>query len=160
MSDSLMYVLIALFSLLTIGLAVYVWVLLKRQQQQRKDAQVAQAAYAASAQQQRDYLIDSIRILSRGILEGQCPLAEGCIRIKVMIDNLSPQLHQQAELQIIETMYRKTEHIPTLAAWKRLPAAQRKVFQQEIDELENEHREEIQTAARCLQDYPFEQRLH
>ncbi|MFN3882776.1 MAG: DUF2489 domain-containing protein [Nitrincola lacisaponensis] len=155
-----MYSLIALFSLLTIGLAVYVWVLLKRLQQQRKNAQAAQEAYAASAQQQRDYLIDSIRILSRGILEGQCPLAEGCIRIKVMIDNLSPQLHHQAELQVIETMYRKTEHIPTLAAWKRLPAAQRKVFQQEIDDLENEYREAIQAAARCLQDYPFEQRLH
>ncbi|QEW05411.1 DUF2489 domain-containing protein [Nitrincola iocasae] len=154
------YLLISVFAVLCVGLGVYIVYLLRQnKQRQRKNTNISEA-YAASALKQRSYLIDSIRIISRGILEEQCPLAEGCIRIKVLLDNLSPQMHQQDSLAVIELVYGKTEHIPMLDDWKSLSSEQKRKYQQELEAVEQQHAEAIRAAAKLLRDYPFEQMAH
>ncbi|WP_036525104.1 DUF2489 domain-containing protein [Nitrincola sp. A-D6] len=154
------YMLISAFALTCVGLLVYIVYLLRKSKQHKQKDQEVSEAYAASVLKQRTYLIDSIRIISRGILEEQCPLAEGCIRIKVLLDNLSPQLHQQDKLTVIELVYAKTEHIPMLDAWKHLSAEEKRNYQQELQALEQQHAEAIRAAAKLLRDYPFEQMAH
>ncbi|TVQ66927.1 MAG: DUF2489 domain-containing protein [Oceanospirillales bacterium] len=160
MSQTLIYSLIIIFVILSIGLAFLIWKLFTQQQLKKRQQALSVIAHANAAQEQKNYLVDSIRIISRSMVDGQCPLTEGCIRLKVLIDNYSPQLHQQSELQVIELMYTKTTHIPTLDAWKSLPSKDKLIYQKEIDSLEQEHAEVIRIAARFLKEYPFEQRVH
>lgn len=160
MSNTTLYALIILFVLISLGLAGFVWSLFHNINVKKNIRQEALDAHAASAQKHKHYLIDSIRIIARSIVDGQCPMIEGCIRLKVMIDNYAPQLHQQPELQVVELIYVKTSHIPTLEAWKNLPAHERNSFQTEMDHLESEHAVSIKEAARFLKEYPFEQRAH
>lgn len=144
----------------SISLAIYVWVLLKKIRISKNIQQQTLEKHAASAQKHKKYLIDSIRIISRSVAEKQCPMTEGCIRLKVLIDNYSPHLHQEKELQIIEMMYSKTSHIPTLEGWKKIHSTERLQYQNEMEALEKEHADSILKAADFLKDYPFEQRVH
>ena len=160
MSDSILYILITIFTLLSIGLAFNIWRLFSLLKYKKKQQEATAIAHAKAAQQQKDYLIDSIRIISRSIFDGQCPMTEGCIRLKVLIDNYSPQLHQHPELHIVELIYSKTSHIPTLDAWKRLSPKEKLPLQQEMKSLEQRYSDDILTAARYLKEYPFEQRAH
>lgn len=134
--------------------------LLKKLKLNKSQQEASALEHASKAQEQKNYLIDSIRIISRSVVDGQCPMTEGCIRLKVLIDNYSPLLHDQRDLHVIEIVYNKTSHIPTLEAWKQLSSKEKLLFQKEIDSLELEHAEEIRKAAEFLKDYPFEQRIH
>lgn len=154
------YLLISVLALVCVGLVVYIIFLLRQNQKRKQEHIDVSEAYAASALKQRRYLIDSIRIISRGILADQCPLAEGCIRIKVLIDNLSPQLHQQESLAVIELVYAKTQHIPMLEAWNSLSSDQKRKYQQELSSVEQQHAQAIHAAAKLLCDFPFEKMTH
>lgn len=157
---SITYLFISALAVVCVSLAVYIVYLLRQNKQRKQEHSDVSEAYAASALKQRTYLIDSIRIISRGILEDQCPLAEGCIRIKVLLDNLSPQLHQQDTLAVIELVYGKTEHIPMLDEWKKLSSEDKRKYQQELESVERQHAEAIRAAAKLLRDYPFEKMAH
>jgi hypothetical protein len=154
------YLLISALAVVCVGLAIYIVYLLRQNKLRKQKNTDVSEAYAASALKQRTYLIDSIRIISRGILEEQCPLAEGCIRIKVLLDNLSPQLHQQDKLTVIELVYAKTEHIPMLDEWKSLSSEDKCKYQQELESVEQQHAEAIRAAAKLLRDYPFDKMAH
>lgn len=145
---------------MSIGLAFFIFRIYTQLNEKKQKQEASVRAHALVAQEQRDYLIDSIRIISRSVYDGQCPMAEGCIRLKVLIDNYSPQLHQQPELQIIEFMYAKTSHIPTLDGWKRLSFKEKIPFQKEISSLEQQYASDIRRASKFLKEYPFEQRAH
>lgn len=160
MSESLLYTLIVFFTVISVGLALFVWKLLLKNKEMNRQYEDSLQKHADAAQEQKNYIIDSIRIISRGIIDEQCPLTEGCIRLKVLIDNYAPQLHQLPDLQVVELMYGKTSHIPTLDAWKRLSSIERISFQKEIDLLEKKYRDDIHMAAKFLKEYPFEQRAH
>lgn len=122
--------------------------------------QLSETKYQEEALKHKKYLVESIRVISRAIIDQQCPKIEGCIRLKVLIDNYSPQLHQKDDLQVIELIYAKTSHIPTLEKWKSLPKDEKLNFQSEMDSIENAFSEKINKAARFLKDYPFEARHH
>ena len=160
MSETVLYILILVFTILSVGLAFFVWKKSTELKIKKQKQEASIQAHAIAAQEQKDYLIDSIRIISRSIYDGQCPMAEGCIRLKVLIDNYAPQLHQQPELQVVELMYSKTAHIPTLEAWKRLSSKEKIPFQEQLNSLEQQYSDEIRKAALFLKDYAFDKRVH
>ncbi len=95
-------------------------------------------------------LSGDIRILAQGLLDGQLPLIEGAIRIKVLLDNYTGARPADLDTDIFETLYQATAHIPTHQAWKDLPAAQRRQHEQHMESLEQQHREALLRAAESL----------
>ena len=95
-------------------------------------------------------LSGDIRILAQGLLDGQLPLIEGAIRIKVLLDNYTGARPADLDMDIFETLYQATAHIPTHQAWKDLPAAQRRQHEQHMESLEQQHREALLRAAESL----------
>ena len=100
--------------------------------------------------EKRDYLLESIKVITTAMLEEQVELSEGCIRIKVLIDHLDASLHEQESFKIFEKMYRETEHMPTHEARKQTD----KNFIHKLDQqryaLEKKYRDEIHQAAKLL----------
>jgi len=93
-----------------------------------------------------------LRILAGSLLDEQLPLIEGAIRIKVLMDNYDVQLSQDARMEVFHRLYQATEHVPTHAAWKALPAAEKRHHEAHFSALELQHKAAARQAARWLLD--------
>lgn len=150
-------------TLILVGLVVIaglIWLInvqLRNQRQEREAQQVLLDEMRVKAQEQRDYLIESVRVISSAMGDGQCELTEGCIRLKKLLDHLAPYLHQHQDYAIINQMYELTKHMPILDEWKKLKLKQRFEMTQQREALETEHREAVEQAAKLLRSYSFEQ---
>lgn len=122
------------------GYAAWLWYQVWRRRQQRM----------LHACERNERLAGDIRLLARGLCEGQVPPIEGAIRIKVLLDNYDGPRRTNLNLSIFETIYDATAHIPTHGAWKALPAAQRRQHEQFMEALEQQHRDELLRAAQEL----------
>jgi hypothetical protein len=147
--------------LMLVGIAVIiglVWLIrwqLSTQQRAQAERQRLRAENEAKLQQQRDYLVESVKVISLAIRDGQCELTEGCIRLKRLLDHLAPWLHQDQQFSVINLMYQATEHMPILDEWKKLKLKQRFEYTQQREALEAQHGEAIQAAAKALVEYNF-----
>ncbi len=140
--------------------AGYIVVHLRTLRTQQRQREALQTEAQKKAQEQRQYLIDSIRVIARAMSEDEkMTLTEGCIRLKVLLDNLMPELHRNPDFEIISTHYEATRHIPYLKEWKSLERSQQRRYRQEMTTLEHQHRDALLLAAAKLHQYPLD-RMH
>ena len=137
-----------------------VWLIswqLRSQRQAREAQQALLDGVRLKAQAQRDYLIESVRVIASAMGDGQCELTEGCIRLKKLLDHLAPYLHEHQDYAIINRMYELTKHMPILEEWKKLKLKQRFEMTRQREAFEAEHADAIAHAAKSLSRYNFEQ---
>ncbi|MCP8688744.1 DUF2489 domain-containing protein [Marinobacterium sedimentorum] len=160
MSDSLMFWATGLGLVIITASSWYIVVHLRALRQQRQQREARQSQAEAKAREQRQYLIDSIRVIARAMSEDEkMTLTEGSIRLKVLLDNLMPELHHNPDFEIISTHYEATRHIPYLKEWTSLEPSQQRRYRQEMDVLEKQHRDALLRAAAKLHEYPLD-RMH
>ena len=118
-----------------IGLAAYAAFLWRRvgQVKQQREQQLS----LQKKQRQADLVV-----LANGFLSGQMPWAEGCIRIKVILDHYDTQLALHSDYQVLQSVFTVTEKIPTHDAWQALSSAEKRPFQQLLAELELKHKQD------------------
>jgi hypothetical protein len=107
-------------------------------------------AEALNAQHKR--IAGDLHILASSLLEGQLPLIEGAIRIKVLLDNYDSSLSQNQHCEVFHQLFAATAHVPTHAEWKALERSVRRQHEQHFSELELQHKAAARTAARWLLD--------
>lgn len=95
-------------------------------------------------------LAGDIQILASSLLDGRLPMAEGAIRIKVLLDNYDGLRKPELPVAIFETIYESTAHIPTHQAWLDLTKAERELHRRHMDKLEQEYGPEVRRAAQQL----------
>ena len=105
--------------------------------------------------QKREEVIESIKIIALCMIEEQVELSEGCIRIKVLLDHVAPELHDQVPFTVFSKMYDATEHMPTHGARKRADKALIRELDVERFELEKNHKDAIIEASKALRNYSF-----
>jgi hypothetical protein len=127
------------------GYALWLW----RQVWQRQRQQ------QALNHQRRERLGEDLHILAGSLLDGQLPMIEGAIRIKVLIDNYDTQLSQDTHSAVFHTLYEATIDVPTHAAWQALSATERSHYRSRFAALEREHGEALRAAAKWLRDQPL-----
>ncbi|HDZ56177.1 MAG TPA: DUF2489 domain-containing protein [Pseudomonas xinjiangensis] len=131
--------------LIIIALAAYAWFLWGR-------VWHTQQLRATQEAERNDRLAGDIQLLAQSLLNGQLPLIEGAIRIKVLLDNYSGPRQQNLDMEIFEVIYDATAHIPTHQRWKNLSKAERHIHQQQMDVLERDNRERVVQAATQLSE--------
>lgn len=89
-------------------------------------------------------------VLTNGFLSEQMPWAEGCIRIKVILDHYDAILGMQPDYQVLHTVFTATEHIPTHEAWRELSNVEKQPFLHLLDELELQHKPDSVRAVQQL----------
>jgi hypothetical protein len=122
--------------------AAYLW----RQvwARQRQQAEVGLAL--------RQRLHDDLRVLASSLLDGQLPLIEGAIRIKVLLDNYDSALSLTPHTQVFQQLYQATAHVPTHAGWKALSRDERRQHEARFAELSEAYQQHAHDAARWLLD--------
>ena len=93
-----------------------------------------------------------LQILASSLLDGQLPLIEGAIRIKVLLDNYGSTLSQNPRCEVFHQLFVATAQVPTHAEWKALEKSVRRQHEQHFSELELQHKAAARAAARWLLD--------
>lgn len=101
---------------------------------------------------QRERIGGDLQILASSLLDGQLPLIEGAIRIKVLLDNYDSTLSQNPRCEVFHQLFVATAQVPTHAEWKALEKSVRRQHEQHFSELELQHKAAARTAARWLLD--------
>ncbi len=150
MNEILSYSLIGIGLLVIFFLTRFIldqWKNLAAIQQHRSQEAQRQSTQRASA-------IESIHVLARCLVDKQVDLSEGCIRIRVLLDHVAPELLESPTFQVFHEIYAGLEHMPTHEARKQTD----KRFVHKMDmqrfKLERENEDRILEAARKLLDEP------
>ncbi|MBV0934465.1 DUF2489 domain-containing protein [Marinobacterium weihaiense] len=151
MSTTLIYGLTALGVLAIIVLSVVIHRQVRQAQARKAEQARREAAAVAALEERHQYLQESIRLVAGAILhDDKMTLTEGCIRLKVLLENYRPQLLQQEAYAVITEVHDKTSHIPIKDEWQALPKKLKRSYQQEMQALEQEYETAVHGIAREL----------
>lgn len=151
MNSILIYSLIAIGLVAILILSAVIVRQLSRARVQREQQAEREAAAVAALEERHQYLQDSIRLVASAILHDEkMTLTEGCIRLKVLLENFRPQLLLQEAYAVITEVHDKTSHIPIKEEWQALPKKLKRSYEQEMRALEAEHQQAVETIAREL----------
>lgn len=151
MSTTLTYSLIALGLLAIIILSAVIQRQLCRARALKAEQVERETAAVAALEERHQYLQESIQLVAGAILHDEkMTLTEGCIRLKVLLENYRPQLLQQEAYAVISEVHDKTSHIPIKDEWQALPKKLKRSYEQEMRALETEHQAAVEVIAREL----------
>ncbi|WP_299195710.1 DUF2489 domain-containing protein [uncultured Amphritea sp.] len=150
MSESTLYILIAVNLFIVVGLMFFILRLLGRQKQRRLDAEEKLKKIAAEVSEHRRYIIESLQVIGRAILNEEIPLTEASIRCKVLLDNLDPQLAQSDAYIVFNEVFEQSKHIPRMEAWKKLRGPEKLEYIAHMEALESDYSHKVNSAAECL----------
>ncbi len=145
---------IAAAILLTLGgIAAYYWTKLSNVRKQQK-AQIAHNQNAWLERQQE--LVSDLRFIANSMLQGQCEITEGCMRLKVLMDHFDKDLSQKTEFQTLQFYYQQTLNMPHHEAYKALNRKEQFNQDKKRLALEEKYREQILVEAKGIALFPFE----
>lgn len=151
MNDTLIHGLIAAGLMAIIALILLIGRQLRQERARRRQQAAQEADWLAQFEAHQSYLRESIQLIAHALLhDRELPATEGCIRLKVLLENFRPGLLQEESLQVISEIYDKTCHIPIRDRWQALPKKLKREYRREMAQLEEQHRPAIERAARVL----------
>lgn len=131
------------------GLAVYLGILVNKLRQQKKAEEEVLNYIAEKNQKKIEDINESLRIIALAVIQDQCEVSEGCIRIKKLID-LSEELKDEASLSYIHTAYLDFEQFPFLEERKKLSKQEKFRQDNRRFDLEKKHMESFKAACEKL----------
>lgn len=138
------------------GIAWRSWQQVFQQEKRQKEAQAEkEQASAQAAQEKLDYIFESLNVIASSILNDQVRIAEGCIRMAVLMDSLPLSCESKHYFSPIFEVYNQTRHIPTHEQWKALDRKQQKKFEQELFAIEGKLNRQIRDIMKDVGAKPF-----
>lgn len=119
---------IVILAVITLILSIYLGILMKKLKQQKHYHETILEEQRRKAQERAEYYKESIIMISRATIQGQCETSEACIRIKKLLENF-PTIADETDFGIIETMYKDLEEFPYLE--KRQELSKQEVYAQD-----------------------------
>lgn len=128
-------------ALIIAALAFYAGKLLWQLQQQRQQMQQKQQQLTA---ERKKYLTDSIVLICKAMLEQQCELSEGALRLWVLLDHLAPDRIPEPNTTYtgLYQMYQVVKDMPTHESRNK----QDKVITKQQDKVRLQAEEELKPA--------------
>ncbi|EAT13763.1 DUF2489 domain-containing protein [Bermanella marisrubri] len=134
------------------GIAAYYLVKLKH----AKDAQRKAIAEGEAAwRNKQEEIASDIRFIANAMVQEQCEITEGCMRLTVLMDRLDEDLRFQPEFSSIKAHYEATAHMPTHDAYKALKPKQRFELDKQRFELEETNKRAVLRDAKILVTQKF-----
>lgn len=86
-----------------------IFFLLKLQKEQRaKENEALQ-----KAKEKESYILDSLDIITKALLQEQCEISEGCIRIRMLLISSKMIDHLKEDYRVFEQMYQELKDLKT-----------------------------------------------
>lgn len=155
-----MTAIIVIFALIFIAvLAYHAWHLVQKvkqaeaehEQQQKQEA----AAAAHNLRQKQLELVKDINFVARSVLEQQCEVTEGVLRIHYLLSGLDRDVWQMPELETLRAHYDATKDMPILDAYKRLSRKEQFAIDKQRWSLEEKNKLQVEQELKWLVAYDF-----
>ena len=153
--NSTALILVILGSAIILVLAAYTIYLYSKIRTLKKEQEDAEVAAAVKIKDFQNELIQDIRFIARAVLEEQCEITEGVIRIHYLVSKLDPDTWNNDSLIITRKHYSATAKMPILDAYKALNKQEQFKLDNERYHLENEHKQAIYNEFKWLISYDF-----
>ncbi|HLV77000.1 MAG TPA: DUF2489 domain-containing protein [Marinobacter sp.] len=139
--------------LIVIGLLLfYIW----RQSRILNEDRLRQKKANEFQAKRRSEMIESIRIIAMAVEAEQVEHSEACLRLKGLLDYVAPELLDQPPYRVFQVVHEKIRHMPTHRARKATDSGLIKKMDKERFLVEQQHAEEVRTAAAALRHYRFD----
>ena len=135
-------VLLALGTVIIIGLAVYAFRLWK-------EVRRRQAFHEDELRRAHENCLENLQIVASALVQEQVDITEGAWRCKLLLDILDPQLIERPSFQPFGEVYRRTRHLHTHSARQKLSPRDRMREDRERLTVEAEWRESVLQAAQA-----------
>jgi len=146
-------ILAVLIILALAGTAIYYVTKLKRvQKQQEEQVKKNKAAWEAH----RNELASDIKFIAHSMIQEQCEITEGCMRIAVLMDRLDDELQHKPEFKTIREHFSLTISMPTHQAYKDLSRKEQFKLDKQRYALEEKNKDQVLEEAKTLLHYNFE----
>lgn len=136
-------------------LAGYAWHLTHKVKQLEKKRQQEEAAAALQLRERQQSLLHDIRFIARSVIEEQCEITEGVLRLQYLITALDPAVWELDELQTVRRHHQATASMPILDAYRQLSRKEQFHIDKQRFALEEEHRVSVGRELRWLVTYSF-----
>ncbi len=149
------------YSLMILGLLIiallagYAWHLTRKVNAVKQRHQEEEAQAALQLRNRQLELLQDIRFIARSVLDEQCEITEGVLRIQYLLSALDPAVWEQDELRAVRSHYQSTASMPILDAYKQLPRKEQFKLDQQRWALEKENQPVIERELRWLVSYSF-----
>ncbi len=120
--------------------------------QQRKTATELERAL----EDKRIRLSQDIRFIAQAMLEKQCEMTEGCMRIKVLLDLLDQRFINHPDVKQLQSYYSMVAHLPTHQAYKNLSRQEQFKFDRERFALEETYRATVYVEIEKLSQFDLD----
>ncbi len=151
MPSVLIYIAVIVILALSIIAAYYLFKLKNVNRLQKLQIEKNQHAW----QEYQDELITDLQFIARAMVQAQCDITEGCLRLKVLMDRLDETLQDNKEFQHIQQHYQQTRRMPTHKAYKALNKKQQFKLDQERLKLETLNSEAVLIEVKNLMTFQF-----
>lgn len=151
-----LFVVLTVVVVVLAGVAAWLWWKVWRIGRQQVQMQQELEQQRARAELDRlDYIHESLNVIASAVLDDQCPITEGCIRMAVLLDNLPLDCDTKHRFSVLFEVYNATRHIPTHSNWKALERKQQRKFEQEMWALERKHNDAVMEVMAYVKSHPF-----
>lgn len=100
-----------------------------------------------------DNCLESLDIIARAMLAGQMDLTEGCLRCKVLLEIIDPQLLERSSLHVFTEVHQRTAHLHTHSSRRLLTPRQRMQEDRQRLAVEDELRTGIRNGVLAVIDF-------
>lgn len=141
--------------LIILALAWYAWHLTRQVKAVHRQQQQEEAQAELKLRQRQLDLLQDIRFIARAVLDEQCEITEGVLRIQYLMSALDPDAWQLNELSMLRQHYAATAGMPILDAYKALSKQEQFRLDQERWSLEERHKDGVKQELQWLVSYRF-----
>ena len=138
-----------ILAVLVFVLASYLGYLMSRLKLQKQVMHLRDKQLQEERAKRIESIRESLRIISLAVIQEQCEISEGCIRIKKLLDQLE-DLKKQVGLSVIDDLYGKIEHFAILEERKNLSKQEKFDQDKERFQIEDDYREQFILACKEL----------
>jgi len=153
--SGLMITLLVLAALIILGLSLYAGKLLAQVREQAEKKQLKLAQRNADIDKHNHYLVDSIQLISKAVIEQQCELSEAAIRISRLLEKV--YIEQDADYPSLFPAIHQLDAFladyPTHEGYKALAKKERMRFDIKRAEHELQSKEKIEAECRQLVNF-------
>jgi len=148
MHDSI-YTIYIILGIIVFALAIYLGVLLNKLRLQKEMIKKYEEDYSNELEKRETFIIESLAILARAIVNEQCDISEGTIRIKNLKDNID-YLAGRVELKPFDEFYEKIKGFAILEERQKLSKQDRFNEDKVRFKIENDYQDVIKFASNDL----------
>lgn len=152
---SLHLILLTIAIIIISALAAYAWYLTQKVKTFERQQQEEEAQAALQLRKHQEELVKDIQFVARSVVQEQCEITEGVLRIHYLLNGLDPDVWQHQELEAVRNHYLASKDMPILDAYKALTPKQQFDLDKERLSLEQQHKTQISRELNWLSNYQF-----